>query len=157
LSNNSLPSVNYFILGLGVILIIGLSWAGFSTSTVDEEAKHAEHQAISEPVAPFEVKDFDLPADADLEAEVKKAVTNIELGKKNNDMNLMMNEGIKRLSAVIQRDSSNVSALYQLGMFSLESGQIEKAEKRFEKLVLLQPENQEYKETLQMIHSKLKK
>ena len=49
---------------------------------------------------------------------------------------------------MIDRDSNNIAAIYQLGIMSIESGQTEKAVKRFEKLLLLQPENQEYKKIL---------
>jgi len=63
-------------------------------------------------------------------------------------MSLVMNQGIMKLRAVIDRDSNNIAAIYQLGIMSIESGQTEKAVKRFEKLLLLQPENQEYKKIL---------
>ena len=48
-------------------------------------------------------------------------------------------------------------AIYYLGLFSLESGQLEKAEKRFEKLVSLQPQNEEYVNTLQEIRNQIGK
>ena len=70
-------------------------------------------------------------------------------------MNLAMNEGVMKLLAVVKKDSNNVNALKYLGLFALESGQLEKAEKRYEKLVLLQPENQEYKNKLQEIREEL--
>jgi predicted Zn-dependent protease len=44
-----------------------------------------------------------------------------------------------------------------LALLSLESGQLEKAEKRFEKLILLHPENQEYKTMLSDLREKLAK
>ena len=76
------------------------------------------------------------------------AIENIKKGKESGDMSLVMNQGIMKLRAVIDRDSNNIAAIYQLGIMSIESGQTEKAVKRFEKLLLLQPENQEYKKIL---------
>ena len=84
-------------------------------------------------------------------------ISNIEKGRADGDMMLVMNGGIMKLKAVLERDPENVKAINQLGVMSVESGQLEKAEKRFEKLVLLQPENQEYAERLSEIQSKLGK
>lgn len=98
-----------------------------------------------------------LPEDADLEKVVDLAVMNIEKGRETGDFNLMMVEGVMKLKAVLQRDSNNVRALHNLAMMSVESGQFEKAEKRFEKLILLQPENQEYQKLLADIRMKLGK
>lgn len=84
----------------------------------------------------------------DIEREIDIALENIERGKASGDMSLVMNEGIMKLLEVNQLDSNNIRAIYYLGMFSLESGQLDKAEKRFEKLVSLQPENKEYKNLL---------
>ena len=49
-------------------------------------------------------------------------------------------EGIMLLREVLDEDSTYVPAIYWLGMFSVESGQLDKAEERFEKVVQLNPE-----------------
>jgi cytochrome c-type biogenesis protein CcmH/NrfG len=58
---------------------------------------------------------------------------------------------------VTKKDSNNIRAIYYLGFFSLESGQLQKAEKRFEKLISLQPQNEEYRNTLQEIRNQIGK
>lgn len=73
------------------------------------------------------------------------------------NMDLAMGGGIQKLLGVVRQDSNNVRAIYHLGLFSIQSGQFEKAEKRFEKLILLQPENQEYQKTLADIREQLEK
>ena len=67
--------------------------------------------------------------DVGIDEEIDLALKNIEKGKSSGDMSLVMNEGIMKLLAVTRKDSNNVRAIYYLGLFSLESGQLEKAEK----------------------------
>ena len=63
--------------------------------------------------------------------------------------------GVGKYKQVLELDSNNVEALYQLGMLSIKSNQLEKAEIRFKKLILLQPENQEYKDQYNLILEQL--
>lgn len=53
-------------------------------------------------------------------------------------------KGVSLLKEVIEKDSNNVQAIYTLGMLSVQSNQLEKAQQRFEKLISLQPFNAEY-------------
>jgi len=53
-------------------------------------------------------------------------------------------KGVGMLKEVVAQDSNNVQAIFTLGMLSIQSGQFEKAEERFKKLVTLQPFNPEY-------------
>lgn len=117
---------------------------------------HSDHEEI-EPQRPMAVVDSELDSDADLSEVVDLALENISKGKESGDMALVMNEGIMKLLAVSRADTNNEKAIYHLGLFSIESGQLEKAEKRFEKLILLQPENQEYINTLAEIRQSLGK
>jgi len=48
------------------------------------------------------------------------------------------------LLQVVREDTANVLANYTLGMLAIESGQLDKALNRFEKLISLQPSNAEY-------------
>lgn len=145
---------------LGVALTIGLTQAGCNSATKEVAENHEGHdhgpaQPDEAPMPPIRVNDASLAADADLNEVVETALANIAKGKEANDMSLVMNEGIMKLLAVSRADSNNIKAIYHLGLFSIESGQFEKAEKRFEKLVLLQPENQEYKQKLEEIRKEL--
>lgn len=51
---------------------------------------------------------------------------------------------IPLLLSVVREDSTNILAQYTLGMLAIESGQLDKALNRFEKLISLQPSNAEY-------------
>lgn len=53
-------------------------------------------------------------------------------------------EGIMQLRELIQKDSTNVDAQYYLGLFSVKSGQNEKAVDRFEKVLALRPDDIKY-------------
>jgi tetratricopeptide (TPR) repeat protein len=58
------------------------------------------------------------------------------------DMDVM--KGVGMLKEVVAQDSNNVQAIFTLGMLSIQSGQFDKAEERFKKLITLQPFNPEY-------------
>ena len=147
------------ILTAGLVLLVGLSFAGCNSDTsqtsdgIEDHAHSHETEKPSRP--PMAVMDVKLPEDADLDEVVKQAVISIEEGKKTGDMSAVMNQGIMKLRAVNKVDSNHLGAIYQLGIFSIESGQLQKALKRFEKLVLLQPENQEYQKKLAEIRERL--
>lgn len=53
-------------------------------------------------------------------------------------------EGITLLRELIQKDSTNVDAQYYLGLFSVKSGQLDKAEQRFETVLTLRPDDIRY-------------
>jgi len=53
-------------------------------------------------------------------------------------------EGITLLRELIVKDSTNVDAQYYLGLFSVKSGQIDKAEQRFETVLALRPDDIRY-------------
>ena len=52
-------------------------------------------------------------------------------------------QGITMLREVIEADSNNVNALWQLGLFSMKSNQFDKAVARFEKIAEIEPRNLE--------------
>ncbi len=64
-------------------------------------------------------------------------------------------QGIAKYKEVLALDSNNIEAIYNLGVLSIRTNQLEKAKDRFKKLILLQPENQEYVDTYQDILDKL--
>lgn len=53
-------------------------------------------------------------------------------------------EGITLLRELVQKDSTNVDAQYYLGLFSVQSGQFDKAEERFETVLALRPDDIRY-------------
>ena len=63
-------------------------------------------------------------------------------------------KGVVLLKAVVAKDSNNVQAIYSLGMLSVQSGQYDKAEQRFKRLISIQPFNPEYYYYLADIYAK---
>lgn len=59
-----------------------------------------------------------------------------------NDADIM--KGVQLLKDVIKTDSSNIDAIYTLGILSIRSGQTDKALDRFKKLTELQPMNADF-------------
>lgn len=53
-------------------------------------------------------------------------------------------QGIQLLLEVVEEEPNNVEALYYLGDFSMKTGQYQKAEERFSKLVEIQPTNDRF-------------
>jgi tetratricopeptide (TPR) repeat protein len=138
---------------LGILLTIILAISGFKTSVKEVAVSDPHGNSKVDSSSPEITTDIDLGIDE----EIDLALKNIEKGKSSGDMSLVMNEGIMKLLAVTRKDSNNMRAIYYLGLFSLESGQLEKAEKRFEKLVSLQPQNEEYENTLKEIRNQIGK
>lgn len=149
---NNLSSSNIAIIVLGVLLAVGLFFSAYKTNTKNAE-QHSNHHGEAKTSESHD--DDNVPTN--LDEDVDLALANIEKGKSSGDMSLVMNEGIMKLLAVTKKDSNNIRAIYYLGFFSLESGQLQKAEKRFEKLISLQPQNEEYRNTLQEIRNQIGK
>ena len=137
---------------MGVLLAVGLFFSAYKTNTKNAE-QHSNHHGEAKTSESHD--DDNVPTN--LDEDVDLALANIEKGKSSGDMSLVMNEGIMKLLAVTKKDSNNIRAIYYLGFFSLESGQLQKAEKRFEKLISLQPQNEEYRNTLQEIRNQIGK
>jgi len=72
-----------------------------------------------------------------LEAQTAVAVIYVQI-----DQDVM--KGVGLLKDVVAKDSNNVQAIFTLGMLSIQSGQFDKAQERFEKLITIQPFNPEY-------------
>lgn len=63
-------------------------------------------------------------------------------------------KGVGVLKEVVAKDSNNLQAIFTLGMLSIQSGQLDKAEQRFKKLISLQPFNAEYYYYLAEVYGK---
>ncbi len=64
-------------------------------------------------------------------------------------------EGIFILRDILAADSNHVATIETLGQMSIRSGQFEKAKKRYQKLLSLQPENEAYQTQLKAICAEL--
>ena len=130
--------------------VVGLSYMTWNTASKEVEVHdHSEGQVHSAPAADEVMEDLD--------AVVEQALESMAEAEASGDMMRFMNDGIQRLLAVVKQDPNHEKAIYHLGLFSIKSGQLEKAEKRFEKLILLQPENQEYQQQLTELRKQLEK
>ena len=119
---NNLSSSNIAIIVLGVLLAVGLFFSAYKTNTKNAE-QHSNHHGEAKTSESHD--DDNVPTN--LDEDVDLALANIEKGKSSGDMSLVMNEGIMKLLAVTKKDSNNIRAIYYLGFFSLESGQLQKA------------------------------
>jgi tetratricopeptide (TPR) repeat protein len=63
-------------------------------------------------------------------------------------------KGVALLKEIVAKDSNNLQAIFTLGMLSIQSGQLDKAEQRFRKLISLQPFNAEYYYYLAEVYAK---
>ncbi|MDG1765413.1 MAG: tetratricopeptide repeat protein [Flavobacteriales bacterium] len=68
--------------------------------------------------------------------ELEQAVQMVQMGQ--NPM-----EGILKIRSIVEKDSTNVEAHLWLGIFSLQSGQTDKAKDRFETVLNLEPQQPE--------------
>ena len=63
--------------------------------------------------------------------------------------------GVQTLLGVIRSDSNHVKALESLAELSIQSGQLEKARERYQKLLTLQPQNEGYRRMLQELNRRI--
>lgn len=148
MSNRFLINAGLLLVGIAAVFILSKSGCNSDTKEVVSHTEQIEDPHYhAEPVDLSAAKDLDFPA-SEYDKEIDEALGAIAKGKETSDMTLVMQNGIMKILAVSRKDSNNVRANYHLALFAIESGQLEKAEKRFEKLILLQPENQEYQKML---------
>lgn len=63
--------------------------------------------------------------------------------------------GIFMLREILEEDSNHVATIETLAEMSIRSGQLDKAKKRYQKLLSLQPENEAYRTALEKICAEL--
>ena len=101
-------------------------------------------------------EDIEFP-ESEYDSEIDAALEAFNKSQQATGKPMGMPQGIMELLAVSRKDTNNIRANYYLALFAIESGQLEKAEKRFEKLILLQPEIQEYEKRLADVRKQLGK
>jgi Flp pilus assembly protein TadD len=164
--------INSAIIAAGVLLVVSLSINGCNSATKEVEqhgstidSDHSDHNHEGGESDDHEVADETNSAGnlslenetSEYDAEIETALANYKKGLADGDMNFAMTQGIFKLRDVLKKDPENVKALYHMGLLSIESGQFDKAIERFEKLILLRPENQEFKNILQDIQAQKSK
>lgn len=115
---------NWFAAGSKYYTFASLSNDSIMTSEAAKRAKGAFEKVLS--INPN-----------NLDAQTAVAVIYVQI-----DQDVM--KGVGLLKDVVAKDSNNVQAIFTLGMLSIQSGQFDKAQERFERLITIQPFNPEY-------------
>jgi tetratricopeptide (TPR) repeat protein len=115
---------NWFAAGSKYYTFASLSNDSFMMSEAAKKAKGAFEKVLS--INPN-----------NLDAQTAVAVIYVQI-----DQDVM--KGVGLLKDVVAKDSNNIQAIFTLGMLSIQSGQFDKAQERFEKLITIQPFNPEY-------------
>lgn len=161
--------INSAIIAVGILLVVGLSINGCNSATKEvtqhtasdeshEKHDHAEGDDHNHASAEGNTEIASLEDETSAyDEEIETALANYKKGLADGDMNFAMTQGIFKLRDVLKQDPDNVRALYHMGLLSIESGQFDKAIERFEKLILLRPENQEFKNILKDIQAQKSK
>jgi hypothetical protein len=129
------------------VLAYVLTKSGCKTSELDPK--------LSEQSDPHQQSDTRINADPSVDDRIDEALAIIEKYKAEGNFMKMMQEGVSKLKAIEAQDSMNERVLYNLGKLSLESGQLELAQLRFKKLILLQPSNEEYQNLFDDVQKRL--
>ena len=163
------------ILGIALVLSIGLGAFLFlgnkksSTVTIDPNAGKVESVDMSE----SDIKSFlaeNLQKAKPTDANINEVLSYCAQAKENGWLSLddqlaygklkietapAPMEGIFMLREILAADSNHIPTIETLGQMSIRSGQFDKAKKRYQKLLSLQPENEEYQAQLKMICEEL--
>lgn len=110
---------------------------------------------------PHDKKDLDQLFDACEKARAQSLLSDeqklayAKLKIEHSEIPMQMMAGIQVLKELEETDSTNTEVLEILGQLSVQSGQLEKAKKRYQKLLSLQPGNEKYKQMLENICEQL--
>lgn len=150
---------------LGIFLFLGNKKS--STVTIDTE------QTSDQPASEAEIKEYissnlssATPNDANLAQLFEYCATakengwlsledQLQYGKLKIESSPAPMEGIFILRDILAQDSNHVATIETLGQMSIRSGQLDKAKKRYQKLLSLQPENEAYRSQLKAICEEL--
>ena len=163
------------VLGIALVLSIGLGAYLFlgnkKTSTVTLEPTQDTTQTVE--MSESAVKAYiseNLPSAKPTDANIADVLSYCAQAKENGWLSLdellaygklkietspAPMEGIFILREILAADSNHVPTIETLGQMSIRSGQFEKAKKRYQKLLSLQPENEEYQAQLKVICAEL--
>ncbi len=144
MSNRTIINAGILLVGvLGILLLtkFGCNSNSKEVDSIDNVQPNDDDHSHTEPAPADSVSEVEMnfpPSEYD--GEIDAAMAALSKSQETGGMPA----GIMELLAVSRKDSNNVRANYYLALFAIQSGQLEKAEKRIEKLILLQPENQVY-------------
>lgn len=126
---------------LAVTLVVVLSIRGWHSANETVDLSPEEEQAEQTHTHDHEVADSNESHLDDKAMEAANAVRNAQSAAD-------VMKGVQLLRANLAEDSNHIPSIELLAELSIQSGQLDKAYQRYEKLVSLQPENQEYKARL---------
>jgi len=134
---------------LAVILVVVLSIKGWQGDSGTVSQDSSEEEVVT--------NDLDNGHDHEHEHEMSHSSFTNELDQKAMEAAEMVRnaasaadvmQAVTLLRGNLSIDSNHIGSLELMAELSIQSGQLEKAHQRYEKLVSLQPENQGYKERL---------
>lgn len=137
------------VLIAAICAVIALTYIGCNSSsktpTETADSPHTEegHEGHDHAEESQSNVDESSAEKSELDKKIDAAIASINESKANPSGG--MPEGIMTLVQISRDHPDNERVNFQLGLLSIESGQYDKALKRFEKLVSLHPENEEYK------------
>jgi hypothetical protein len=162
------------VLGLALVLSIGLGaflFFGEKTSSTESLTEPSETEEVtSSETSIRSYIDLNLPiatpTDTNLNQLFEYCAEAKEKGWLDLDQQLLYGklkvetspapmEGIFILRGILAVDSNHVATIETMAQMSVRSGQLDKAKKRYQKLLSLQPENEEYQARLKDICAQL--
>ncbi|MCB9246069.1 MAG: hypothetical protein H6606_06520 [Flavobacteriales bacterium] len=127
---------------LAGVAVFFLSRAGWNRSTADVESVEQTESENSPEEGGHSGHDH-----SDLDERARLAGEKVANAQNSEDIM----SGVMELREILKLDSNHVASIELLAELSVTSGQLDKAIERYEKLLSLQPENQEYRERLKAI------
>ncbi len=124
---------------LAVVAIGVLTKVEWNTAESEVKLSKAEHQ--DQKHEHDHEEEVDDTTSSELDDRALKAAESIRNGQSSADIM----QGVQELRAILAIDSNHVSTIELLAELSIQSGQLEKALNRYEKLISLQPENTDYR------------
>jgi Tfp pilus assembly protein PilF len=132
--------VSLFIaVGVVLLLFVFLTSRVWNSSTANLKVEETHTHDSDSAVEQVDVKDLD-----------QRAI-NAAMGIQNATSNEDVMKGVRELLDIVKTDSNHIGALEILAEMSVQSGQYEKAIERYQKLLSLQPENEDYQKRLSAI------
>ncbi|MFT5724838.1 MAG: tetratricopeptide (TPR) repeat protein [Bacteroidia bacterium] len=162
-------------LGLGLYLFLGVNKSSTAFISTEETSNSAEEVASSSEsdLSESEVKSYiskNISSAKPTDANISQLLSYCAQAKENDwlDLDQMLSygklkietspapmEGIFILREILEKDSNHVATIETFGEMSIRSGQLDKAKKRYQKLLSLQPENEEYRSQLKALCEQL--
>jgi len=138
---------------LALVAVVALSWRGWNSASSVVDLENSDHEGtVTSTIDSLDNHEHELGHDHNHESDSstvstldKRAFAAAEVIK-NAESSADIMTGVRDLRAILAIDSNHIPTIELLAELSIQSGQLEKALDRYEKLISLQPENSDYKQ-----------